>query len=508
MTKKTTILSLFVLAKFLVHFFLVGPEYELHRDEFLHLDQAHHLAWGFMSIPPFTSWISAVIIFLGGTLFWVRFFPALFGVLTIVAVWKIIEELKGTLFALILGATCVLFSVLLRLNILYHPNSFDVLSWTVLYYIVIKFINTENSKWLFTGAAVFAFGFLNKYNILFLMIGLVPALLLSPQRRIFALKNFYFAVLLGLILIMPNLWWQYSHNFPVFHHLKELVATQLVNVNRWNFLKEQVLFFAGSFFVILASLYALMFYSPFAKYRFFFFTLCITLIVFTFLKAKSYYAIGLYPVYIALGAVFIGSILENGRKRYLQPIVLLIPLLVFIPVSGIIFPNKSPEYIVNHPDSYRSLGLLRWEDGKDHQLPQDFADMLGWKELAQKIDLICSNLPNKEKTFLLCDNYGEAGAINYYTRNKNIKALSFNADYVNWYIPGQKISNFIRVKSSESKDNELNQTSRFFEVAFKADSVTNYYSREYGTSIYVFINPKIDVAQRLLEEFERARGSH
>ena len=168
MTKKTTILSLFVLAKFLVHFFLVGPEYELHRDEFLHLDQAHHLAWGFMSIPPFTSWISAVIIFLGGTLFWVRFFPALFGVLTIVAVWKIIEELKGTLFALILGATCVLFSVLLRLNILYHPNSFDVLSWTVLYYTVIKFINTENSKWLFTGAAVFAFGFLNKYNILLL----------------------------------------------------------------------------------------------------------------------------------------------------------------------------------------------------------------------------------------------------------------------------------------------------------------------------------------------------
>ena len=72
MTKKTTILSLFVLAKFLVHFFLVGPEYELHRDEFLHLDQAHHLAWGFMSIPPFTSWISAVIIFLGGTLFWAK----------------------------------------------------------------------------------------------------------------------------------------------------------------------------------------------------------------------------------------------------------------------------------------------------------------------------------------------------------------------------------------------------------------------------------------------------
>ncbi|KKX47100.1 hypothetical protein L950_0228290 [Sphingobacterium sp. IITKGP-BTPF85] len=28
--------------------------------------------------------------------------------------------------------------------------------------------------------------------------------------------------------------------------------------------------------------------------------------------------------------------------------------------------------------------MLTWEDGKEHQLPQDFADMLGWKELAKK----------------------------------------------------------------------------------------------------------------------------
>ena len=109
--------------KFALQYILLSPEYELQRDEFLHLDQANHLAWGYFSVPPITSWISSIIKLLGNSVFWVKFFPALFGALTITVVWKTIEELKGNTFALILGATCVLFSALLRLNTLYQPNS-------------------------------------------------------------------------------------------------------------------------------------------------------------------------------------------------------------------------------------------------------------------------------------------------------------------------------------------------------------------------------------------------
>ena len=138
MTRKTIILFLFIISKFLLQYFLVSQEYELHRDEFLHLDQAHHLAQGYVSLPPVTSWISGIILLLGNTLFWIRFFPALFGTLTIVVVWKAIESLKGNLFALILGAGCVLFSALLRLNLLYHPNSLDALCWTTFCFILIN----------------------------------------------------------------------------------------------------------------------------------------------------------------------------------------------------------------------------------------------------------------------------------------------------------------------------------------------------------------------------------
>ena len=508
MTKKTAILIGFILLKFILQYLLVNPSYDLQRDEYLHLDQANHLAWGFQSIPPVTSWISYIIKLLGNSVFWVKFFPALFGVLTMVVVWKTIEELKGNLYALILGTTCVLFSALLRLNFLFQPNSLDILCWTTIYFILIKYINTQNVKWLFMGSFVFALGFLNKYNIIFLVLGIFPAILLTEQRKIFAVKELYYAITFGLLLIFPNLMWQYNNGFPVFHHMKELAESQLVNVNRLDFLKQQLYFFIGSLPVIFASLYAILFYKPFRKFKVFFFTLLFTLIIFTFLKAKSYYAIGLYPIYISFGSAFLGEKLSNDWRKYLKPILVGMPIIFYVFLFDIVFSVKSPNYYVENNKKFKELGLLRWEDGKDHSLPQDFADMLGWKELAQKVDKVYDNLQNKEQTLILCDNYGQAGAINYYTVNKSLKSVSFNADYINWFNLDAKIQNFIRVKEFDGSNDDFDKTSPFFETAFVADSVTNSLAREYRTRIYVFTRPRIDINKTLKIEIEKMKKRH
>ena len=506
MTKKGIIFVGFIIAKFLLQYFLYNSNYDLQRDEYLYLDQANHLAWGYQSVPPVTSWISYIIQLFGNSVFWVRFFPALFGALTLLVIWTTIEELKGNLFALILGATCVLFSALLRLNFLFQPNSLDVLCWTTFYFILIKYINTENTKWLYFGSLVFAIGFLNKYNIVFLFIGLFPAILLTEQRKLFARKNLYIAILLGLILILPNLLWQYNNNFPIFYHLKELADTQLVNVNRWNFLNEQLFYFIGSSPAIIVSFYALLFYKPFKKYKLFFWAIIFTLTVFVYFKAKSYYAIGLYPIYICFGSVFLGNILNTSWKKYLRPIAIAIPIIFYILLFNIFFSVKSPQYIIKNEKGYKKFGLLRWEDGKDHPLPQDFADMLGWKELAEKVDTIYSKLSNKDQTLILCDNYGQAGAINYYTKNNKIKAVSFNADYINWFNLETKIDNFIRVKELDGSNDELEKTSPFFEITFVADSITNSLAREYRTTIFVFSKPKIDINQRLKTEVDKKKN--
>ena len=308
MNRKTLILCFFILIKFALHYIIIAPEYDLHRDEYLHLDQGKHLAWGYLSVPPFTSWNSYLILLLGNAEFWVKFFPALYGVLTLVVVWKAIESLGGNLFALILGATAITLSVLLRINMLYQPNSVDILGWTLLYFFVLKYIQTEKNNWLYFAAVIFGLAFLNKYNIVFLVAGLVPALLLTDQRKIFINSKLYVAVIVALLIILPNLIWQYQNNFPVIHHMKLLSETQLVNVNRLDFLKEQLIFFLGSIFIIVAAFISFFVYPSFRKYQVFFWSFIFTLSLFTYLKAKGYYAIGLYPIYIAFGSVYLESI--------------------------------------------------------------------------------------------------------------------------------------------------------------------------------------------------------
>lgn len=497
MSKRTIILISFLALKFLLQYLLLSPSYDLQRDEYLHLDQANHLAWGFHSVPPFSSWIAYLIQLLGNSLFWIKFFPALYGALTILVVWKTIETLDGTLFALILGASCVLFSALLRINTLYQPNSFDVLSWTAFYFTLVKYLKSEKPKWLYVGALVFALGFLNKYNIGFLILGLIPSILLTNKRRLFLQPKLNLAAGMGLLLLLPNLIWQYQHNFPVIHHMKELADTQLVNVDRLNFLKSQLLFFMGAIFVILSGLYALLTYKPFKPYRLFFWALPLTLAIFMYFKAKDYYAIGLYPIYIAFGSVYLGTILREGWKKYLQPVAIAIPVLLLLPILNVAFPNKSPEYIIQHQDNYKKFGLLRWEDGKDHLLPQDFADMLGWKELASKVDSLYAKLPSN--TLVLCDNYGQAGAINYYTKQK-IRAVSFNADYINWFDLSKNYQNLIRIKEEEAARSELQETSPYFQQSIVADSITNKYAREFGTTIFVFVGAKVDMRERIKKE--------
>ena len=485
--KKTIILLFFIALKFLIQFSLINPEYDLHRDEYLHLDQANHLAWGYLSVPPMTSWISVIIKFFGNSVFWIHFFPSLFGALTMFFVWKAIEELKGNLFALILGASCVTFSVLFRLNMLYQPNSLDVLCWTAIFYLVIKYLNTNQVKWIYWIAITFAIGFLNKYNIVFLIFGLIPAIFLTPERKILLNKHLYFAVLLALIIIAPNLIWQYKNDFPVIHHMQILSETQLVNVNRWSFIKSQFLFFPGTFVIFFFGFYALITVQNFKKYRLFLWSFFITIGIFLLLKAKDYYAIGLYPIYFVFGSVYIASLLQNRIGKWIKPVLIILILVLFIPIYKLAFPNQSPHYILTHPALYQKFGLLNWEDGKAHQLPQDFADMQGWKELAKKVDDAYEKMPSLQRTLVLCDNYGQAGAINYYSK-KGIRAVSFNADYINWFDLKTKYKNVIRVKEFKDSKVELKETAPYFQKAFLSGSVDNPYSREYGTAIFSFIN--------------------
>ncbi|RYE31789.1 MAG: hypothetical protein EOP48_31300 [Sphingobacteriales bacterium] len=92
--------------------------------------------------------------------------------------------------------------------------------------------------------------------------------------------------------------------------------------------------------------------------------------------------------------------------------------------------------------------------------------------------------------------------INYYTNNR-LKAVSFNADYINWFDLSIRYDNLIRVKEYRKDDDELKETSPYFKASKLSDSVENSFAREYGTKIYAFSEAKVDIRKRIAQELNR-----
>ena len=375
-----------------------------------------------------------------------------------------------------------------------------------MFFTIIKFIDSEDHKWLWLASITFAFGFLNKYNITFLLLGLLPAILLTKHRKIFLNKHFFLSLFAALIIISPNLVWQYNNGYPVFHHLRELADKQLVNVNRVDFLQEQLLFFTGSIFIIILAFISFFTYAPFRKYRIFFWSYIFTISIYFILKAKAYYAMGLYPILLAFGSVYLEKLLKNGWLVYLRPVAILIPLIVILPLYQLVLPMLPPSTIVNKETSFKRYGLLRWEDGKDHTLPQDYADMLGWRELANIVDSAFYSIADKETTLIHCDNYGQAGAVNFYSRQKYTEAVSMNADYINWYpLDEMDIQNIILVKEALDRDINREREKPLFDQVILMGKIENVYAREYGTKVYLLKGAKQSINEILKQEIQERK---
>ena len=90
MKNATRLLYLLAIIRFVLPFLLVHPSYQLHRDEYLYLAEGHHLAWGFLEVPPMLSFMAYISNTMGATEFWVKFWPALFGSLILLMMGKII----------------------------------------------------------------------------------------------------------------------------------------------------------------------------------------------------------------------------------------------------------------------------------------------------------------------------------------------------------------------------------------------------------------------------------
>ncbi|MGB5388254.1 MAG: glycosyltransferase family 39 protein [Eudoraea sp.] len=496
-TSTGLMILILALLKFIVHA-VTFDNYELHRDAYLYYALSEHLAWGYVAVPPSIAVIGKVATTLfGNTVFGLRFFPFLIGAINVIIIGMFTRDLGGKKIAIALACLAYIFSpAYLHVNTLFQPVAFNHFFWLLSGYLFYKLISIGDPKmWLWIGI-VFGLGFLNKYSIVFLYTSFGLSMLFSRYRKLYLSHYFVYAILIALFIISPNLYWQYGNNWPVLQHMEELRRTQLVHVQPLGFIVEQLLMNAQALFLWIGALLILLFNKKERQYRIFAYVYLLVFVLLLAGSGKPYYTLGIYPILFVFGGYFT----QKYIVRYLKPVFvtlvasMALGLYFSMPFDGI--PFISFEKALNK-------GAFRWEDGEQHDLPQDMADMTGWKAIGEAVSAIYLDLgeENRDNCHIYCYHYGQAGAIMFYGKKHNIsQPISPNASFVFW--SPDNISKDYVIYVHSDLGNTVNPDSllpTYFEEVELKKVINDPYFRENGTRIYLCHSPNEKVKKRYLD---------
>lgn len=492
MKKYLPIIFILSLVKLLIHL-VANRNYGFHRDELLHLSVSEHLAWGYMEFPPFIAVVGKAAHFIFGySLSGVRLFPTLAGVAILVLCCLIAKELCGKRNAILLAGILVLaFVPFFRNHTLFQPVAFDQLFWTLGFYYLIKYFNSKDKKFLLYLGITAGIGLMNKYTFVVWGFGIAAGLLFFERGKAFKDKWLYVSGIIALVIVLPNIIWQYTHNFPLITHLAKLKESQLDEIGPYDFALDQ-LKMPFTLLISLIGLGAVFIDKELRKYKSIGIAVLVIFFTMWFLKSKAYYFFAIYPVLFAFGAVKTEKLLQKKPIwNYVVAVILFVPTIFFIPMATPVLPIE--EFV-----SYNRLTPEK--DGRVI-LTGDYADMFGWDEQVKLVDSLYQSLPEneKKKCIILAENYGEAGAIKILGDKYQLPdPVSRHGSFWTWG-PGEKDGEvFISVGNEEEVVNKLFEENRLIKM------VTHKYAidEENNIPVYVCRKPKTNLRQ-LWPELEK-----
>jgi hypothetical protein len=446
--KSGTAIVLYVALVRIVLYFFAGPHYGYFRDELYYLACGEHPAWGYVDQPPLIAWVAWLLRHTIGTSLWaLRLLPALAGAATVILAGLLARELGGRRstpssklagdpgrWAMFLASLAALMApILLAMSHLFTMNAFDPVFWTAIAYLVVRIAKGgSQSLWLAVGALA-GITILNKYAILFWLAGLVVGICLTQLRSSLSQAWFWLGCALTTVIAAPNFLWQWRHHFPfleLMHNVRQSGRDILLPPLPYLRAQAEMLGFVAALLVLFALLF---FFSQQGRpYRALGWAYLIFLAEMMVLRGKMYYLAPVYPMLFAAGAVW----MEGLRKpwKWTKPAL----ALAIVTVSGIYAPTILPILTVPHFLAYEhGLGIeqQKFEHMQPGVLPQLYADMFGWDEIAQRVAEYYYTLSPEEqrKTAIFANNYGDAGAIDFFGSKYALpKAIGGHQNYWIW----------------------------------------------------------------------------
>lgn len=391
--------------------------YGVFRDELYFIVCGRHPDWGYVDQPPLVPLLAAGSYALFGD-FWTgfRLVPALALSATVALTAEFVRALGGGRFPQWLAGLCVLLAPqFLAIGLLFTTDTFQPLTWLLCAWVLLRLERSRDERWWMAFGAVVGFSLLSKYMIAFYVCALAVGLVATPLRRSLLRPWVYLGALLALAMVLPNLLWQRAHGWP-FLELGKAAATYK------NLALSPVAFFAQQLLLVgplaapvwIAGLWACLGKPKLAVLRAFPVAYLLLFAFFVATHGKAYYLTSIYPTLLAIGAVWVeGRVHGVGWRRAALSAVAVTGLML-APYAVPILPERT--FI-----RYMAItGLSPSASAAEHMrlgvLPQHFADMHGWREMAQKVAAVYHALPPADRlgAVFFGQNYGEAAAIDVF----------------------------------------------------------------------------------------------
>ncbi len=423
-------------AKLLIHL-LTNHQYGYFRDELYYLDCGRRLAWGYADMAPGAAFFARIGLMLGGSLREIRFSVAVAGAVLVLLAVLLARELGGGKFAQFLSGSCALAATayLIEDGFL-SMNAFEPLAWMSCILVLLRIVRSGNSR-LWPWFGLFAgLGLENKHSTAFFGLAVVCAIVLTPLRREFLKPWIWLGALVAFLVFLPNLIWEYQHNFATLELLRNVQKTHKnVVLGPLAYFGHQLLSLNPFEFLVWGAGLAWLFSPAGRRFRVLAWTYVALFALFVIFKGKDYYLFPIYPMLMAAGAVAWEQ--WSIRRTWVRPVLVLLVLFTSAILAPLALPVFTPDRLLVYEQRIH-VQPPKSEVAHNGLLPQYFGDQFGWEELVNEVAHDYNSLPDdlRSHTIIFANNYGEAGAINMFGPKYGLpEAISAHQNHFFWGPP-------------------------------------------------------------------------
>jgi hypothetical protein len=420
-------------ATFVFHL-AANPHYGFFRDELYFIICGRHPQWGYVDQPPVIPLLAAGSQIFGVSLIALRTISALFAAASVFVTCRLVQEFGGGAFAQVLAAiSAALAPILANFGMMVAPDTVGLWAWPLIVLYVVRLSRGADPRWWIAVGAVAGIALESKYSVAFFLTAALIGILLTRERTLLRTPWFAAGIGVALAIALPNMLWQAHYGFPMIELLRNGQQGKNVVLDPASFALQQLLITNP----LLATVWicGLVWALWNARLRWAGLTYIVLLAAMIALHAKNYYACDIYPALIALGGVAVETWTVHARA--LRPALLAAATLAGALLLPLVLPVLPvPQFIAYYSalSSVLPIKATQSEHHKQSVLPQTYADMQGWPQLARTVESVYDSLSPAEqkRAVIVAGNYGEAAAIEFFRTQRAAPVISGHNQYFLW----------------------------------------------------------------------------